>query len=154
MLLYRRQYASQNRDIKIADREFENLAKFKYLRTTVTNQNLIQEEIKRRLNSDNACCHSAELLSSRLLSNYLKIRIYKNIIFSVVMYGCETWFLTLKEEHRLRVFENRVLMRIFGPKRIEVTGREKFCDLYSSPSSQPRSTPQKHYFFASGTHFC
>jgi hypothetical protein len=52
----------------------------------------------------------------------LKIRIYKTIILPVVLYGCETWSLTLREEHRLRVFENRVLRRIFGPKRDDVTG--------------------------------
>jgi hypothetical protein len=52
----------------------------------------------------------------------LKIRIYKTIILPVVLYGCETWSLTLREEHRLRVFEKRVLRRIFGPKRDEVTG--------------------------------
>jgi hypothetical protein len=84
---------------------------------------LIQEEIKRRLNYGNACCHSVQnLLSSRLLSKSLKIRIYKTIILPVVLYGCETWSLTLREEHRLRVFENRVLRRIFGSKRDEVTG--------------------------------
>jgi hypothetical protein len=89
----------------------------------VTNQNLIQEEIKRILNSDNACYHAVQnLLSSRLLSKHLKIRIYKTIILPVVLYGCETWSLTLREEHRLRVFENRVLRGIFGPKRDEVTG--------------------------------
>jgi hypothetical protein len=70
----------------------------------------------------------------------LKIRIYKTIILPVVLYGCETWSLTLREEHKLRVFENRVLRRIFGPKRDEVTGdwrklhNEELHDLYSSPS--------------------
>jgi hypothetical protein len=62
------------------------------------------------------------LLSSSLLSINLKIRIYRTIIFPVVLYGCETWSLTLKEERRLRVFENRVLRRIFGPKRDDETG--------------------------------
>jgi hypothetical protein len=63
-----------------------------------------------RLNSGNACYHSVQnLLSSRLLSKNIKIRIYKTLIFPVVLYGCETWSLTLREEHRLRVFENRVL---------------------------------------------
>jgi hypothetical protein len=82
----------------------------KYLGTTVTNQNLIQEEIKRRLNSGNACYHSVEnLLSSRLLSRNLRIRIYKTISVPVILYGCETWSLTLREEHRLMMFENRVL---------------------------------------------
>jgi hypothetical protein len=57
-----------------------------------------------------------------LLSKSIKIKIYRTIILPVVLYGCETWSPTLREEHRLRVFENRVLRRIFGPKRDEVTG--------------------------------
>jgi hypothetical protein len=61
-------------------------------------------------------------LSSRLLSRNVKVKIYKTIILPVVLYGCETWYLTLRENNRLRVFENRVLRRIFGPKRDEVTG--------------------------------
>jgi len=65
------------------------------------------------------------LLSSSLLSKNLKIKIYRTIILPVVLYGCETWSLTLKEERRLRVFENRVLRRIFGPKMNEVTGEWK-----------------------------
>jgi hypothetical protein len=73
MLLSRHQNVGQNRDIKIANRSFEKVSQFKYLGTKVTNQNLIQEEIKRRLNSGNACCHSVQnLLSSRLLSKKLK----------------------------------------------------------------------------------
>jgi hypothetical protein len=71
---------------------------------------------------------------------YLKIRIYKTIILPVVLYGCDTWSLTLREEHRLRVFESRVLRRIFGPKRDAVAGEwrkfhnEELRDLYSSSS--------------------
>jgi hypothetical protein len=61
-------------------------------------------------------------LSSRLLSRDVKVKIYKTIILPVILCGCETWSLTLREEHRLRVFENRVLRKIFGPKRDEVTG--------------------------------
>jgi hypothetical protein len=78
------------------------------------------------------------LLSSRLLSKNIKIRIYKSIILPVVLYGCETWSLTLREEHRLRVFGNTMLRRIFGPKRDEVTGEwrklhnEELHNLYSS----------------------
>jgi hypothetical protein len=91
--------------------------------TTITNQNPIQEEIKRRLNSGNAYYYSVQnLLSSRLLSKNIKIRIHRTIILPVVLYGCETWSLTLREEHRLGVFKSRVLRRIFGPKRDEVTG--------------------------------
>jgi hypothetical protein len=61
------------------------------------------------------------LLSSRLLSKKIKIRIYRTEILPVVLYGCETWSLTLREERRLRVFENRVLRRVFEPKRDDVT---------------------------------
>jgi len=96
---------------------------FKYLGTTLTNQNSIQEEIQRKLKLENACYHSVQnLVSSRLLSKNLNIKVSRTIILPVVLYGCETWSLTLWEEHRLRVFENRVLKRIFGPKRDEVTG--------------------------------
>ena len=78
---------------------------------------------KSRLKLGNACYYSVQnLLSSRLLSKNLKIKIYRIIILPVVLYGCETWSLTLREERRLRVFENRVLRRVFGPKRDEVTG--------------------------------
>jgi hypothetical protein len=72
------QNAGQNQDMKIGNRSFENVPQFKYLGMTVTNQNLIQEEIKRRLNSGNACYHSVQnLLSSRLLSKNVKVRIYR-----------------------------------------------------------------------------
>jgi hypothetical protein len=73
------------------------------------------------------------------LSKNVKIRVYETIILPVALYGCETWSLTLREEHRLRVFENRVLRRIVGPQRDEVTGgwrklrNEQLRDLYSSP---------------------
>jgi hypothetical protein len=73
------------------------------------------------------------------LSRNLKVKIYKTIILPVVLYGCETWSLTLREEYRLRVFENRVLRRIFGPKRDEVMGewrkmhKGELHNLYSSP---------------------
>jgi len=79
------------------------------------------------------------LLSSRLLSKNLKIKIYRTIILPVVLYGCETWSLTLREERKLRMFENKVLRRIFGSRRDEVTGdwrrlhNEELNDLYSSP---------------------
>jgi hypothetical protein len=118
------------------------VSRFKYFGTTIANQNLIQEEIKRRLNSGNDCYHPVQkLLSSRLLSKNLKIRINKTIILPVVLHGCETLSLTLREEHRLRVFENRVLRRIFGPRKDEVTrecrklNNEELRDLYSSAAS-------------------
>ena len=91
--------------------------------TALKDQNSIQEESKSRLKSGNACCHSMQnILSSRLLSKNTKIKIYRTIILRVVLYGRDTWSLTLRGERRLRVFENRVLRRIFGPVRDEVTG--------------------------------
>ena len=70
-----------------------------------------------------ACYHSVQnILSSRLLSKNLKIKIYRTLILPVVLYGGETWSLTLEKERKLRVFENMVLRRIFGPRKDEVTG--------------------------------
>jgi len=141
MVMSRDQNAGRTHSMKIDNSSFERVDEFKYLGTTLTNQNSIQEVIKSRLKSGNACCHSVQnLLSSILLSQNLKIKIYRTIILPVVLYGCETWSLTLREERRLRVFENRVLRRIFGPKRDEVTGEWRklrnveLNNLYSSPN--------------------
>jgi hypothetical protein len=130
-----------NHSVRIDNSSFENVEEFKYLGTTLTNQNSIQEEAKNRLKLGKACYHSVQnLLSFTLLSKNLKIKIYRTIILPVVLYGCETWSLTLKEERRLRVFGNRVLRRIFGPKRDEVMGEwrklhnEELKDLYSLPN--------------------
>jgi hypothetical protein len=96
MLLSCHQNARQNHITKIADRFFQNVAQFKYLGITVTNTNLIQEEIQRRLNSGNVCYHSVQnLLSSYMLSKNVKIRIYKCILLPVVLHGCETWSLNI-----------------------------------------------------------
>ena len=109
--------------------------------TTLKNKNSIQEEIKSRLKLGSACRYSVQnLLSSSLLSKKLKIKIYIIIILPAVLYGCEIWSLTLRDERRLRVFENRVLRRVFGPKRDEVTEEwrklhnEELSDLYSLPN--------------------
>jgi hypothetical protein len=91
------------------------------VRTTLTNQNFIQEEIKSRLNSGYACYHSVQnILSSSLISKNFKIKIHITVILPVVLCGCDTWSLILREERRLRVLEKRVLRRIFGPHRDEV----------------------------------
>jgi len=95
---------------------------FKYLGTNLTNQNSIQEEIKSRMKSGNACYNSVQnILSSSLLTKNLKVKIYRTLILPVVLYGCETSSPTLRDERRLRVFENRVFRRIFGPKTEELT---------------------------------
>ena len=77
------------------------MEEFKYLGTTLTDQNSIPEELKSRLRLENACYHSVQnLLFSRLLSKNLKMKIYRTIILPVVFYGCETWSLTLREEKK------------------------------------------------------
>ena len=110
---------------------------FKYLGTTITDHDSIQVEIKSKLKSGNASYHSLQnLLSSYLLSTNLKIKVYRTIILPVVLYGCETWLLTMREEHRLRVYE-----KTLGHKKDELTREwrklhnEGLNDLYSSPNS-------------------
>jgi hypothetical protein len=113
--------------MKIDNRSFEMVEEFKYLGvTSLTSQNSIQEEIKSRLKSGNASYHLVQnLLSSSFLPQNLEITIYRTVILPAVSYECETWSLILREECRLRVLENRVLRRIFGPRRDEVTGVQK-----------------------------
>ncbi|KAJ4436711.1 hypothetical protein ANN_16843 [Periplaneta americana] len=110
MIMPRDQNIVRNGTIKIGDLSFEEVEKFKYLGATVTNINDTREEIKRRINMGNACYYSVEkLLSSSLLSKISEVRIYKTVILPVVLDGCETWTLTLREELRLRVFRIRRL---------------------------------------------
>jgi hypothetical protein len=98
MLMSCSQKIGQKHSVKIANRSFEDVAKFKQLGTTLKGQNYMHEEIKSRLNSGNACYHSVQSpLSSRLLSRNIKVKIYKTIILPVVLYGCETWSLTLRK---------------------------------------------------------
>jgi len=141
MVMPRDQSAGRTHSMKTDNSSIERVEEFKYLGKTLTDQNSIQGEIKSRLMPGNACYHLVQnLLSSSLLCKNLKIKKYRNIILPVVLYGCETLSLTLREERRLRVFENRVLRRIFEPKRDEVTGEwrklhnEELNNLYSSPN--------------------
>ena len=106
--------------IKIGSNSHEQVKTFNCLYSLFTNRNSIQGEIKCRLKAGNSCYYSVQtLLSSRFLPKNYKIKIYKKIILPVVLYGCEPCSLTLREERRIRVFENRILRRIFGPKRDE-----------------------------------
>jgi hypothetical protein len=127
------------------------------LGTTLTNENDIHDEIKGRLNSGNDGYHSVQnLLSSRLISKTLRIKIYKIVILLVVLYGYEAWSLTLGEEHRLRGFENRVV-RVFGPKREEDGSWRKLHNgevhnLYSSPNVVRVIKSRRMRWAGRGTH--
>jgi hypothetical protein len=109
---------------------------FKYLGTSLANQNNFLEEIKSALQSGNACDDLLQSLSSSLLSKNLKMKIYRTIILPVVFYGCETWSPKKSGKQRLRRFENSVLRGLFGPKGDEVTEEwrklhNELIDLYS-----------------------
>jgi len=130
----RDQNAGRSHNIKINNSSFERMQEFIYLGKTLPNQKSIQDDLTSRLKSGNAIYYSAQnLLSSTVLSKNLKIKIYRTIILP-------SWSLTLREERKLRVFGNRVLSKIFGPKGDEFRGylrklhNEELNDLYSSPS--------------------
>ena len=124
MITSRYQNIVQNLYTVIENLSFDNVEKFKYLGVTVTNTNDIREKIKCRINMGNVYYYYSfeKSLSSSLLSKKLKVNTYKTIILPVVLYCCETLSLTLRVEHRLRVFENKVLRKIYGAKRDKTTG--------------------------------
>jgi len=98
MVVSRDQNAGRIHNMKVDNRSFERVEEFRYLGTNLTNQNSIQEGIMSRLKSGNACHHSVRnFLSSILLSKNIKMKIYRTIILPVVLYGCETWSITLRE---------------------------------------------------------
>ena len=100
--------------------DIEKMSVFKYLGALITKNNEVEKEVKHKLNIRNACYYSVqELFSSQILSRNIKLRICETTILPVVLYGSDTWSLTLKEEERLRVFEKKILRKIFGPNREE-----------------------------------
>jgi len=135
----REQNTGQTCNLNINDKSSEMVEQFKRLETTLPSQNFVPEEIKSRFSSGNSRYNLVQsLLSSSLLTKNTKIKRYRTMILLVVLYGCETWSVTVREERRLRVFKNKVLRKIFGPNRDEVTGEwrklhnEELNDPYSS----------------------
>jgi hypothetical protein len=123
MVMSRDRNAGRGHGVRIDNSFVESVVEYKYLGSMLTDQNSIKEEFKSRLKLGNACYNLVQnLLSSSLLSKNINIMIYRTIILPVVLYGCETWSITLREERRLRVFENRVFRSVFGPKKDDVTG--------------------------------
>jgi hypothetical protein len=126
--------------MKTCNESFGKVEQTRYLRTTLPNENCIHKKIKSRLKSGNADCHSMQNILSSSYPKKGKIKIYRSLILPVVLYGFETWSVTVSEECRLSVFKNRMLSRILGPKRDEVTGERRrlhnhqLYDLYSSPN--------------------
>jgi len=126
--------------MNIDDSTSKRTEELKYVRTTLTHQHSIQENITGRLKTGNVCCHSVQnLLFAVLLCKNIKVKIYRIVILPVVLYGCETWSPTLREERRLRVFKKWVPRKIFGAKRDEDTvewgklHNEGFNDLTPNP---------------------
>jgi len=141
MVMSREQNAGQSHNLKMDNCSSERVKEFRYLGTALMNQNSIQEEIKSRFKAGNAFCHLEQNpLSSSLLSKNIWNKIHRTIILLVIIYGCESWSRTLRDEHYLRLFKNRVLRRVFGPGRDKVTGilrklhNERLNDLHSSPN--------------------
>jgi hypothetical protein len=123
MVMFHEENTGKNHNTETGNKSFEMVEQFQCLGTALTIQNCIHEQIKSRMRSGNACCHLVQsLLSSSLLSKNIKIKLHRNIIFSVVLYGCETWLLTPREECRLTVFKNRVLRELFGYEVDRVPG--------------------------------
>jgi hypothetical protein len=123
MVMSGEQTAGRPHAVEGDNRLIQRVDEFKYLGKILTNQNSILKEIKSKFKLGNAFCHSLQnRLSSSLLSKNFNIKIYRTINLPVVLYGCEIWSLTLREEHRLRVFEDRVSRRIFRPKRDGIRG--------------------------------
>ena len=135
------QNAGQSHNIKTDNSSFGRVQQCKCLATAITDRTSVQEEIKERTEV-RRCLVSfgAEWFVFQCAIQTVTIKTHRNVTLPVVLYGCETWSLTLREERRLRVFENAVLRKIFVPKRDEVTGElrklhnEEINDLYSSPN--------------------
>ncbi|KAG7311679.1 hypothetical protein JYU34_002732 [Plutella xylostella] len=108
----------RRQDLHVGDVTYKGVSRFKYLGCTVTDTNTRDEEIDTRIQSFLRCSAALhKVLTSRLLSRNTKLRIYKTVIRPILMYGCEAWTLTQKEESQLLVAERKVLRKIFGPRQ-------------------------------------
>ena len=127
MVMCCEQNAGYHHNIMTNNKSFEMVGRFKYLGKPLTHQISNREEIvniyiEEVASPRNTCCHSLQnLLSTNFLSKNMNIKLYRNIILPM-LYGCETWSLTMRSEHRLRMFKNRVLRKVLEPKRDEVRG--------------------------------
>lgn len=124
--------------LRVDGHEFEKVNSFKYLGVVISNKNTEETEIQNRLNLANGCFYALnKLMSSKLLSQTTKIRLYKTIISPILLYGAETWKLNKKEEKKLIVFENKVLRKIYGPVFEEGEWRRRhnreLRELYKEP---------------------
>ena len=120
----RNQNARRSHNMKVDNGSFERVEEFKYFGTILTNQNLFWKKLRADKSQGMLAVFRCKIfLSSSLLSKNFNIKIRTTIILPVVLYGCETWSRTLREERMLRVFEKGVMRRIFGPRRHEVTGQ-------------------------------
>jgi hypothetical protein len=123
MVMSRDQNAGRSHNMKTDNRYLESVEQLTYLGKPYQIKILVRKKLKSRLKSGNACYHSVQnLLSSSSLAKNIKIKIYRTIILPIVLYGRDTWSVTFREERRLRVLENRVMWKIFGHKKDEVTG--------------------------------
>jgi hypothetical protein len=125
-------------NIKIDNSSFERVEQFEHLETNLTNQNSVQEKVRADCSQGiHAIIRCRIFCVSVCYPKNTKIKIHRTVVLPVVLYGCETWSLTLRKERRLRVFANRAL-RIVGNKRDEVTeGVEELNEIYSSPNIVP-----------------
>jgi len=136
----RDQHAVQNHNIMVGNKSFERVEQSRYLGTTITNKFAFRKKLRVDWMQGMLAIIGRRIFCLLVCYPSIKIKIFRAVILPVVLYGCESWALTLREARRLRMFENKVVRKIFGPKKDEVTAewrrlhKEEFYDLCSSPN--------------------